>query len=720
MALAKLSIDLEARLANFQYNLDKAGHIAEQHAAAIQADWERMQKTAESLGVAIGSAFSLGTIAAFIRNNANAVDALNDVVDATGSTVESISALEALALRTGDNLDLVSDVLVKFNGVLKDADGKNGVSQALEAIGLHAEELRQLDPAEALRQTAVALSRYADDGDKARLIQELFGKSAKEAAHFLHDLADAGQLVATTTAEEAARAEEFNKKLAQFQTNVTLSARAIVTEMLPALNDWAEKLNKVTSGKANFWDTYTTEMGSEVSSLKLQAAVSQLEDLSDALNKDPGNSALQKRVAELRAEIPGLQREAAQANEALKRLVGQDAPADYSHEGRNAPKLSLAGVTFGGAGGAGGRTGGGKAKTEKPDFVGPEIPESYVQALRALEQTDTVKIENLRLQLQYLVNLKSSGDNRLGIDEAILNLEQSIQNLDPAQKHLQDLNAAVDQLLYGKADKLAELNEQLSILQERLSSGAISEGQFDQAAKSIYGDMDQLNPQVKKQADEWTTFTDQAQRNIQNSMSGFLSKAMKGDFKSIETSFVDMLNNMVAEALAAKIGNAIFGTGGVAGAGAAGAGGSWLSSAIGWGASLFGGFSTSSGAAVANALPGDSLDNFIGVMGLGLANGGPAQAGGIHPIVERNEPEVLGIGNKSYLLMPQKAGLVTPLQPARSSGADGSGGRADVRSGGTINLTQHITTPPGTSRATQEQMATRAYAASVRAFSRHG
>jgi hypothetical protein len=70
-----------------------------------------------------------------------------------------------------------------------------------------------------------------------------------------------------------------------------------------------------------------------------------------------------------------------------------------------------------------------------------------------------------------------------------------------------------------------------------------------------------LNPQVKKQADEWSTFTDQAQRNIQNSMSGFLSKAMKGDFKSIEAGFVDMLNNMVADALAAKVGNAIFGTG---------------------------------------------------------------------------------------------------------------------------------------------------------------
>jgi hypothetical protein len=99
-------------------------------------------------------------------------------------------------------------------------------------------------------------------------------------------------------------------------------------------------------------------------------------------------------------------------------------------------------------------------------------------------------------------------------------------------------------------------------------------------------------------------------------------------------------------------------------------------------------------------------------MGLGLANGGPAQPGGMHPVVERNQPEMLNIGSDSYLLMPQRAGFVTPLQPARSS-------RADVR-GGTINLTQHITTPPGTSRASQEQMAQRAYAASARAFARKG
>jgi hypothetical protein len=369
MPIAKLTIDLEARLANFQYNLDKAGHIAEEQARKIAADWERMEATASELGKSLAAAFSVGTIVAFIRNNANAVDALNDVVDATAA-VESVSALEAVALRTGDNLDLVNDVLIKFNGVLKDADGKNGVSQALEAIGLHAEELRQLDPAEALRQTAVALSRYADDGDKARLIQELFGKSAKEAAHFLHDLADAGQLVATTTAEEAARAEEFNKKLAQFQTNVTLSARAIVTEMLPALNDWAEKLNKVTSGKAGFWDTFTTEMGSEVASMKLSAAVSQLEDLSDALSKDPGNSACRSAWPNCGRKSPGCS-EAARANEALKRLVGQDAPADYSHEGRNAPKPSLAGVTFGSSGGA---AGGSKVKADKPDFVGLRSP----------------------------------------------------------------------------------------------------------------------------------------------------------------------------------------------------------------------------------------------------------------------------------------------------------------------------------------------------------
>ena len=61
----------------------------------------------------------------------------------------------------------------------------------LKAIGLNAQELRRIDPAEALQRVAVALNRYSDDGNKARIVQELFGKSVREVAPFMKDPAEA-------------------------------------------------------------------------------------------------------------------------------------------------------------------------------------------------------------------------------------------------------------------------------------------------------------------------------------------------------------------------------------------------------------------------------------------------------------------------------------------------------------------------------------------------
>lgn len=710
MALATLSIDLEARLAKLQSGLDQAGRLSEKTAAKMQASFDRLQSSAEALGVAVGGIFTVAGAVQFIRSNADAVDALNDVSDATGSTIENISALESVALRTGDNLDLVSDVLIKFNGVLKDADGKNGVSQALEAIGVNAKELRQLDPAEALRQTAVALSQYADDGNKARVIQELFGKSAKEAAHFLHDLADSGQLVATMTSEGAAKAEAFNKALASFSANTQQASRALALDFLPILTDFTRQL---VAGREAFgsWSGALFSLGTESTDgplSQLQKYQAKIQETQAAIAKSQENGgpfadsfkaqseeliAKYQKYVNYYSKLLGLSDKAGAGRGSINPGQGEQSLPDLLGTNTKTTKTPT-------------------LKADKPDFVGPPIPESYTAALRLLEQTDTAKISELRAQLQYLVNLKASGDNRLGIDEAIQNLEQSLADLDPATKHLADINASVDELLGGNAEQISRINEMLSVLQERFQSGAVGVDQFGEATQKLYEQLDQLNPSLKKTADDMSTFWDQAQRNIQNSTSGFLVKAMKGDFKGIEQSFIDMINNMVAESLGAKFNDWMFGPNGIGGTSGGGLQG-LVGQGLGWVSSLFGGMSTNSAANVANAIGGnDVLGSFISLAGLGLANGGPAQAGGIHPVVERNQPEMLNIGSDSYLLMPQKAGFVTPLQPARSS-------RADVR-GGTLNLTQNITTPPGTSRASQEQMANRAYAATARAFSRKG
>ena len=273
-----------------------------------------------SFAPALASAFTVGGLTAFIKNTTNAIDAMNDLADATGATIEEISKLDQVARRNGASLDSVGGMLVKFNAQLKEADGKNGASMALQAIGLEASKLRQLDPAEALQQTARALAGFADDGNKARIVQELFGKSVREAAPFLKDLAEAGVLNASVTSKQAAEAEKFNKQLFALQANTTDAARGLVSDLLPALNATLEKA--IELNKVGWFKMFGKEITAEAKNIKLALAGARLDDLAGALAKDPGNRGLQAAVKAARQDVEGLLRDSVAATKALKDLVG--------------------------------------------------------------------------------------------------------------------------------------------------------------------------------------------------------------------------------------------------------------------------------------------------------------------------------------------------------------------------------------------------------------
>lgn len=185
----------------------------------------------------LGASFGAAAATAWVRSIVDGVDALNDLSDATGASIENVSALEDIAGRTGTSFDTVQASLLKFNQVLNSAEGGSKTAEALKAIGLSAEALKAIDPAEALRQTAVALAGFADDGNKARLTQELFGKSTKDVAAFLKDLAEQGKLVGTVTTEQTNEADKFNKQLFVLQKNAKDAARVLVSDFVPALNE---------------------------------------------------------------------------------------------------------------------------------------------------------------------------------------------------------------------------------------------------------------------------------------------------------------------------------------------------------------------------------------------------------------------------------------------------------------------------------------------------
>ncbi|MBP6675001.1 MAG: hypothetical protein KAY54_01675 [Burkholderiaceae bacterium] len=214
---------------------------------------ESVRTALGGLGPVLAGALSVGALNAWVKSSIDALDALNDASDATGATVEELSKLEAVALRNGASLDTVTTALLKFNQQLQEADGKNGASQALAAIGLEAESLRKLDPAVAFQKLAAALGEFENSAAKARVTQMLLGKSVRELAPFLADLADAQGVSATATAEMTAQAEAFNKAMFGLNATAAQAGRNFASELLPALNAVASGLT-ATVGQMNAVD----------------------------------------------------------------------------------------------------------------------------------------------------------------------------------------------------------------------------------------------------------------------------------------------------------------------------------------------------------------------------------------------------------------------------------------------------------------------------------
>ncbi len=349
MAIAKLSIDLEARLANLQAGLDKAGLLAEQQADRMSAAF----KGAQTAIVGVVGAVSAQQIVQAFNRVVDGLDALNDAADATGASIEKLSALEDIAARNGTAFDTVTDAVIKMNKALGDAKPGSDAAAVFKQLGLSVEELKRADPAEAFRRIALALNEYADDGNKARVVQELFGKSLKEVAPLLKDVAEQGQLNAAVTTEQAKAAEAFNKQVSALQKNVLDLARSVAGDLVVALNELFDLMQGKGAGKINEWLAVPLQavtvlggnvafvlkgIGTEIGGIAAQAAAVARMDFSGARAI---GEAMREDAEKARKEFDQWERRVMQ--------TGMIEQASYSNEGRNyTPQRAGLGNVLGG------------------------------------------------------------------------------------------------------------------------------------------------------------------------------------------------------------------------------------------------------------------------------------------------------------------------------------------------------------------------------------
>ncbi|QHE86510.1 hypothetical protein [Hydrogenophaga sp. BPS33] len=630
-----------AKIGGFERGMDQAERKSSRTAAQIARDQKKSaedtQKAWANAGTAIGVGFTAATtaLAVWIRGSITAIDQFNDLRDVSGATIENISALDDVARRTGHGFDQVSGTLIKFNQVLNEADPDKGPGAVLKALNLDIEELKRLDPAEALRQTAVAMKGFADDGSKARAAQELFGKAAKDIIPFLNDLAEEQKLVGSVTTQTAVEVDKFNKELAKFESNIEDVSRSLASYLVPAFN--------------RVFDDITT-FGEKAALAGLASDVRKFKKELDALQDRKGSpfnfaADLDSQIAEAARKLEAARAKFNAADVNRPKQVGGGRGFVNPPNASTLPSLDIPE----------------DVKPIKTPRADPAIREAqtYLENLeKQLRATEQLSVEETVLRDIQEGRLKLVGGvtqeqlvalaQQLDLDKQLLAATEQFKKLDEEtierKKALKDAGLAVYESTRTPAE---ELNVELAKLNDLLTQGAVD---WDTYARAVFGAQDAYEAATsgsKKTVNEMDKFAKTAAENIQGALGSGLADILNGEYDNIAQGFAKMLNRMIAEAMAAKLARHLFGD------------------------MVQGG--TGSGAV------GDAFGTFMKwITGAsGKANGGGVMAGGLYEVNE-NGPEMLAMGGKQYLMMGNQGGTVIPT----GAGSVTSGG-----SGGGVSLT---------------------------------
>lgn len=446
--------------------------------AQVRGSMASMQASATALTGALGlvGGASLGGLAIMVKSISDGLDAMNDLKDATGATIENISALEDVAVRTGTSFDTVGASLIKFNQALNAADPDSKAARALDAIGLSAKDLKALDPAEALRQTAVALANFADDGNKARLTQELFGKSLKEVAPFLKDLSEQGQLNATVTTAQAQAAEDFNKQLFNLQKNVLDVGRSITSFLLPTLVSLSDEMVIAKKNSIGFLDAMATQalqnpfksIGGNLDAERESLAALE-EDRQRFLKGGNDTGSIDTAIGTIKRRIEYYKE--LQRNQAL--ALGAESDAETKRlSGQSQAKKSVGEI-------GGGKSSAGKSQKEQIDDNARALA-SYVQGLES-QLTTTQKLTEEQKSINFLKSLGTIGEVAQ-VRELVLGQAQRIDTTKAeieAQKQLTEARQASSKYIEDLVREQAAISENNQKLRDQLEEIGLTKEALD-------------------------------------------------------------------------------------------------------------------------------------------------------------------------------------------------------------------------------------------------
>lgn len=314
--------------------------------------------------------------------------------------------------------------------------------------------------------------------------------------------------------------------------------------------------------------------------------------------------------------------------------------------------------------------------------ISEEISDSFNELTQELQQQRSALQLTARELAIYeassRLSIHATDDMRKQVEALAGKLYDEQQAMERSNQLRQEAKSVLDSI----ASPMERYSEQVALLSNLLRAGEIDQKEFNLAIKQAQED---LREATKGTTEDMTAFMKKAAENMQDAMSNTFFDFMQGEFDNLGDSFKNMLDRMVADALAAQLNNAIFPSsmGGIGGWFNSGGGGDYVSnSGFAPGGGSSGGFM-------------DGLKSLVSFDGGGYTGDG-SRSGGLD-----------GKGGQLALLHPQETVI------------DHTKGQT-INNGVTVNINVSGIRDGADLRRSASQVAQQAGAAANRALSRNG
>ena len=590
MAIATLTVDINAKLAGIQGDLGKVSKLAEQSAKRMESAFAGVGSALKTAFTGFAATLTAGFLSDIVQQVVDAQDALSDLNKSTAISVETLSGLAFAAKTTGGDLDSIATAINKLQ----------------VNIGKDPEKYRQLgidakNGYEAFKQLADIFVAIEEPETRAAVAAEALGKAWAGSAAGLSEggkgfdaLVQKGKALSGVTEESVARAAELNAKLDILKARASGAATELVNGMVPALTRVAEDMeNAAQSGGvlAGILAGLGSALKQVFSGMEYgQSNFSksqQIKDLEEKIGELQGKADRAKKagggiINDLVFGKPGEfdQQIAVAKNqiEALKKFGKESVGAKPGEEAAKKPpsdaaiKGFLGGVSKGGS------------KAGKAIDDGARLVEQLRDQIRAQQElTEVEKLElaiadgkyktasaaNLAIARGYAETLDAIKANKAALEE----------EAEVSKKRL-DVFAEGARVFESVRTPAEALEAELSRLLELMDAGAISLETFGRAASKAGEEMQRLDAKTEETNDLLNEFAKSAAQNIQTALADFLFDPFAEGMDGMVKRFGDAIKRMIADAVAADLAKRLFGD--LGGKGGSGQLGGWVGDGLGW------------------------------------------------------------------------------------------------------------------------------------------